>query len=123
MRCRYAVLLGVAVVALNGPASGEPLVYERFKAAVVSGWMCTTEGVFSVPNCACWELPGFVELMDVCEVHLLIAPQPVLFESAEFDPCFPIRHTKEGYARIRAGYRVFGAEDACRQDVWPSGHE
>jgi len=95
----------------------------RLKAAVVSGWMCTTEGVFSVPNCACWELPGFVELMDVCEVHLLIAPRPVLFESAEFDSCFPIRYTKGGYARIRAGYRVFGAEDACRQDVWPSGHE
>lgn len=96
---------------------------ERLKVAVVSGWMCTTEGVFSVPNCACWELPGFVELMDVCEVHLLIAPRPVLFESAEFDPCFPIRSTKDGYARIRAGYRVFGAEDACRQDVWPAGHE
>ncbi len=96
---------------------------QRLQAAVVSGWMCTTEGVFSVPNCACWELPGFVELMDVCEVHLLIAPRPVLFESAEFDTCFPIRYTKEGCARIRAGYRVFGAEQSVLQDVWPAGHE
>jgi hypothetical protein len=95
----------------------------RLKVAVVSGWMCTTEGVFSVPNCACWELPGFVDLMDVCEVHLLIAPRPVLFESAEFDGCFPIRHTKGGFARIRAGYKVFGAEEATAQDVWPAGHE
>ena len=38
---------------------------ERLRLAVVSGWMCTTEGVFSVPNCPCWCLPGFVELMDV----------------------------------------------------------
>lgn len=96
---------------------------QRLKVAVVSGWMCTTEGVFSVPNCECWELPGFVELMDVCEVHLLIAPRPVLFESAEYDPCFPIRYTKEGYARIRAGYKVFVAEQAALQDVWPAGHE
>ena len=95
----------------------------RLKVAVVSGWMCTTDGVFSVPNCVCWELPGFVDLMDVCEVHLLIAPRRVLFESAEYDTCFPIRHTKEGYARIRAGYKVFGAEDAASQDVWPAGHE
>jgi acetyl esterase/lipase len=95
----------------------------RLKVAVVSGWMCTTEGVFSVPNCACWELPGFVELMDVCEVHLLIAPRPLLFESAEHDCCFPIRHTKEGYARVRAGYKVFGEEEAVAQDVWPAGHE
>ncbi|MBM4030251.1 MAG: hypothetical protein FJ291_00520 [Planctomycetes bacterium] len=96
---------------------------ERLKAAVVSGWMCTTEGVFSVPNCACWCLPGFVELMDVCEVHLLIAPRPLLFESAEKDGCFPIRHTKEGFGRIRAGYKVFAAEDAVAQDTWPAGHE
>ncbi len=34
----------------------------RLKAAVVSGWMCTTEGVFAVPNCECWELPGLVRL-------------------------------------------------------------
>jgi len=96
---------------------------ERLKAAVVSGWMCTTEGVFSVPNCACWCLPGFVELMDVCEVHLLIAPRPLLFESAEQDGCFPIRYTKEGFARVRAGYKVFGAEDAVAHDTWPAGHE
>lgn len=95
----------------------------RIKAAVISGWMCTTEGVFSVPNCECWQLPGLVELMDICEVHLLIAPRPVLFESAEFDGCFPIRYSREGFLRIRAGYRLFGAEDAVVQDVWPGGHE
>jgi dienelactone hydrolase len=94
----------------------------RVKAAVVSGWMCTTEGVFSVYNCPCWELPGFVQLMDVCEVNLLIAPRPVLFESAEGDPCFPIRFTRRGFQRIRAGYQVFGAEGACAQDVFPGGH-
>jgi len=96
---------------------------ERVKVAVVSGWMCTTEGVFSVPNCACWRLPGFVELMDVCQVHLLVAPRPLLFESAERDGCFPIRHTRQGYGRIRAGYKGFGAEGAVEQDVFPGGHE
>lgn len=95
----------------------------RLKVAVVSGWMCTTEGVFSVSNCACWRLPGLVELMDVCEVHLLIAPRPLLFESAQRDGCFPVRHTIEGYGRIRAGYKVFGAEEAVRQDVFPGVHE
>ena len=95
----------------------------RLKVAVVSGWMCTTEGVFSVPNCECWELPGLVELMDICEVHLLIAPRPVVFESAAEDGCFPIRYTREGCARVKAGYKVFGAEGAVVQDVWPAGHE
>lgn len=95
---------------------------ERLKVAVVSGWMCTTEGILSVPNCACWKLPGLSELMDVCEVHLLIAPRPVLFESAEGDPYLPIGHSRVGFARIRAGYRVFDAEEACVQDVFPGNH-
>lgn len=95
----------------------------RLKVAVVSGWMCTTEGVYSVPNCACWELPGFVELMDVCEVHLLIAPRTLVMESAERDDSFPVRYTKEGFRRIRAGYDVFGAGDAVRQDVFAGVHE
>ena len=96
---------------------------ERLKVAVVSGWMCTTEGVFSVPNCACWRLPGFVELMDVCEVNLLIAPRCALFESAERDNCFPVQHTKAGFARIRAGYEVFGAGRAAKHDVFAGTHE
>jgi len=116
--------LGVAGLSMGGEwtmwiAACDP----RLKVAVVSGWMCTTAGVFSVPNCACWELPGLVELMDICEVHLLVAPRPLLVESAEQDGCFPIRYTKEGYQRLRAGFRVFGAEEAVTQDTWPAGHE
>ncbi|MBN2579866.1 MAG: acetylxylan esterase [Pirellulales bacterium] len=115
--------IGVAGLSMGGEwtmwlAACDP----RLKAAVVSGWMCTTEGVFSVFNCPCWELPGFVDLMDVCEVNLLIAPRPVLFESAEEDPCFPVKFTRQGFDRIRAGYKVFGAEKACVHDVFPGGH-
>lgn len=116
--------IGVAGLSMGGEwtmwiAACDP----RLKVAVVSGWMCTTEGVFAVPNCPCWQLPGLVESMDICEVHLLIAPRPVVFESAERDECFPIRYTREGFERIRAGYKLFGAADAVVQDVWPSGHE
>lgn len=96
---------------------------ERPRVAVVSGWMCTTEGIFSVHNCPCWRLPGFEELMDVSEVHILIAPRPLLFESAERDNCFPIRYAREGFARIRAGYKLWGAEESVKQDIWPAGHE
>ncbi len=61
--------------------------------------------------------------MDVCEVHLLIAPRPVLFESAELDNCFPIQFTRQGFERIKAGYGVFGAEQNVQQDIWNAGHE
>jgi dienelactone hydrolase len=95
----------------------------RMKAAVVSGWMCTTEGALSVPNCVCWELPGMFSLMDVCEINILIAPRPVVFESSRLDPCFPINYCREGYVRIREGYAVFGAQDDVWMDTWDAGHE
>ena len=95
----------------------------RLKAAVVSGWMCTTEGCLSVPNCVCWEMPGFFTLMDVCEINLLLAPRPVVFESSLRDNCFPINFCRDGFAKIREGYGVFGAKDAVSQDTWNAGHE
>ncbi len=116
--------MGVAGLSMGGEwAMWAAACDTRLRLAVISGWMCTTEGVFAVPNCPCWELPGLVGLMDICEVNLLIAPRPVLFESAARDQCFPIQHAKRGFARIRRGYRVFGAEDKVRQDVWPARHE
>ena len=96
----------------------------RLKVAVVSGWMCTTEGVFAVPNCVCWQLPGLVDLMDICEVELLIAPRPVLFESAEADECFPIRYTARRFSahpRRLQGIRRGRQMRARRLPRWPRG--
>jgi dienelactone hydrolase len=94
----------------------------RVRAAVVSGWMCTTEGVLRVPNCECWMAPGLLELCDVCEVHILIAPRPLLFESAIEDGCFPIDATRAGYEKVKRGYAVFGSQENVRQHTFPGGH-
>ena len=116
--------LGVAGLSMGGEWTMWVAACDlRLKAAVVSGWMCTTEGCLAVPNCECWELPGFFTLMDVCEINILIAPRPVVFESSLRDGCFPIRYCRDGFARIREGYAVFGAKDAVSQDTWDAGHE
>jgi hypothetical protein len=116
--------LGVGGLSMGGEWTMFVAVCDlRLKAAVVSGWMCTTKGCLAVPNCECWEMPGFFTLMDVCEINLLLAPRPVVFESSLRDGCFPINYCREGFARIRAGYAVFGAEDAVWQDIWDAGHE
>ena len=116
--------LGVAGLSMGGEWTMWVAACDlRLKAAVVSGWMCTTEGCLSVPNCECWEMPGFFTMMDVAEINLLLAPRPVVFESALRDGCFPINHCRDGFARIRKGYGVFGAKDAVSQDTWNAGHE
>lgn len=116
--------IGVAGLSMGGEwtmwlAACEP----RVKAAVVSGWMCTTEGVLRVPNCPCWRPPGLIEICDIAEVHGLIAPRPLLFESAEADGCFPIDATREGFRRVQRVYAALGAEGAVHQHVFPGGHE
>ena len=116
--------LGVAGLSMGGEWTMWVAACDlRLKAAVVSGWMCTHEGCLSVPNCECWEMPGFFTLMDVCEINLLLAPRPVVFESSLRDQCFPIHHCRDGFARIRTGYSVFGAKDLVSQDTWDAGHE
>ena len=45
-----------------------------------------------------------------------------MFENAIYDDCFPIEECKNGFNRIRQGYKVFSAEDRVRQDVWPAKH-
>ena len=115
--------IGVAGLSMGGEWSMWLAACDlRIKAAVVSGWMCTTEGVLSVPNCPCWHPPGLVELCDIAEVHILIAPRPVLFESATEDGCFPIAHTRNGYRKIVRGYNAFGVPMNARQHTFPGGH-
>ena len=116
--------LGVAGLSMGGEWTMWVAACDlRLKAAVVSGWMCTTKGCLSVPNCECWELPGFFTLMDVSEINLLLAPRPVVFESSLRDECFPINYCRDGFAKIREGYGVFGAKDVVSQDTWNAGHE
>ena len=95
----------------------------RIRAAVASGWMCTTEGTLRVPNCPCWRPPDLLNLCDIADVNLLIAPRPALFESAREDRCFPIDACEAGFERIRKGYEVFGAAANVHHHTFPGGHE
>lgn len=115
--------IGVAGLSMGGEWTMWLTVCDpRVKAAVVSGWMCTTEGVLRVPNCPCWMPPGLLDLCDIAEVHILTAPRPLLFESAIEDGCFPIDATRAGYEKVRKGYELFGAADKVRQHTFPGGH-
>jgi dienelactone hydrolase len=115
--------IGVAGLSMGGEWSMWLATCDlRIKAAVVSGWMCTTEGVLRVPNCPCWMPPGLLELCDIAEVHILVAPRPLLFESATEDGCFPIDATRAGYQKVLKGYTVFGVPENVCQHTFPGGH-
>ncbi len=95
---------------------------KRVQAAVVSGWLCTTEGVLSIHNCPCWMTPGLLTLCDIAEVHILIAPRPLLFESAIADECFPIFCVRQAYQKVVSGFNAFNAAERVRQHRFPGGH-
>jgi dienelactone hydrolase len=94
----------------------------RIKAAVISGWMCTTEGALRIPNCPCWRPDGLLTLCDIAEVNALIAPRPVLFESAESDQCFPVDATVSGFAKIRRAYELLETPDLAVHHTFPGDH-
>ncbi|MCL4191882.1 MAG: hypothetical protein KJZ87_09055 [Thermoguttaceae bacterium] len=60
-------------------------------------------------------MPGLVDLMDFCEVHLVIAPRPVVFESAELDGCFAVRYTRQGFERIQNAIAYLAPPSAATQ--------
>lgn len=115
--------IGVAGLSMGGEWSMWLAACDtRVGAAVVSGWMCSTEGVLRVPNCPCWMPPGLLELCDIAEVHILIAPRPLLIESAISDGCFPIDATQNGFDKIVRGYTTLGAVQNVRRHTFPGGH-
>jgi dienelactone hydrolase len=115
--------IGVAGLSMGGEWSMWLAACDtRVSAAVVSGWTCSTEGVLRWPNCPCWMPPGLLELCDIAEVHVLIAPRPLLVENAIGDGCFPIDATQNGFDKIVRGYTAFGAVDKVRRHTFPGGH-
>ena len=53
----------------------------------------------------------------------LIAPLPMLVESADRDPIFPRFTVEKSVAKARQIYQVFGAADQLETDYFPGEHQ
>jgi dienelactone hydrolase len=100
---------------------------ERVSCAVVSGYFYGVADslLHMADNCDCNYVPHLWETADMGDVAALIAPRPLLIETATEDPLNGPRgmaNVLEQYEITDRTYRLLGASDRLRHDTFPGGH-
>ena len=66
--------------------------------------------------------PGLFTLVDVADLHALIAPRPLLTDIAVFDECFRLESATACVDRVEAIYAAAGATDTFSRQLFDHGH-
>jgi len=98
---------------------------QRIGAAVVSGYLSSWASSHAVPlnMCGSQVLPGTLGRVEHVDIAALVAPRPMLIESGEADPLFPVEAARRTVGQLRRVYAAFGAGDRLQHDVFNGGHE
>lgn len=96
----------------------------RIKAAFISGYLNTFRAsIMSLSHCIDNYVPGILNWAEMYDVAGLIAPRPMIAESGDHDPIFPITAANESFERLKKVYAVFGAEDRIEHHVFAGVHQ
>jgi hypothetical protein len=118
--------IGVMGSSYGGTASMYAAILDtRFKAAVLS---CSLgeyrgHGIELDELCGVQVLPGILQWAEMGDVAGLLAPLPLLTESAHGDRCFPWVYTEPTLARLSEIYSVAGAADCLQVNIYEGGHQ
>jgi dienelactone hydrolase len=96
----------------------------RVRVAVVSGFLCSYRSSFlAKAHCGCGYTFGLGRCMEHLDLASLIAPRPLLIESATRDPIFPITEARRLARDLGRVYALCGARRDLAQDVFDGEHE
>jgi dienelactone hydrolase len=100
---------------------------QRIKAAVLScslgeyrGHGIELDEIHGI--CGSQVVPGILQWAEMGDVAGLLAPMPLLTESARNDECFPWPYTEPTLARLREAYHVAGAKDHLVVQIYGGDH-
>lgn len=101
---------------------------ERIKYGVISGYFYGyKDSLLKLSgNCACNYVPHLWEHVDMGDIGALIAPRPLLVQSAKQDKLNGERgldNVMEQLAITREAYKLFGEEDKLSHDIVEGGHK
>jgi pimeloyl-ACP methyl ester carboxylesterase len=120
--------IGVMGLSYGGTTSMYAAILEhRIKAAVLS---CSLgdyrghgiEGDDHTGTCGAQVVPGILQWAEMGDVAGLLAPKPLLTESARNDGCFTWPYTEPTLARLQEVYAVAGVEDHLIVKIYEDGH-
>ena len=117
--------LGVMGLSLGGTmTTWMALTDERFKAidniCYAGPWYDIAYRTYNV--CGSQVTPGIHALVDVHDLHGLLAPRSLLIEAGVQDSCFQIDHSLRHYDAVRNIYKAAGAADRLDLDQFPGEH-
>lgn len=100
---------------------------DRVDCAVISGYFYGVEDslLHLAGNCDCNYVPHLWETVDMGDIGALIAPRPLLIESARQDPLNGprgIANVREQVAITRRAYTLLGAEERLAVDEFDGDH-
>jgi len=72
--------------------------------------------------CGSQVTPGLFTLVDVSDLHGLIAPGPLLTDISVFDECFRLESSSPCVDRVEAIYTAAGASDRFSHQLFDHGH-
>ena len=94
-----------------------------FARTAVSGYVCTfRDSILARWHCPDNYIPGVLRLGEIGDLAAAVAPRPLLIESGERDPLFPIAGAREAHERARRIYAMMNAPDALTVDVFNGKH-
>jgi dienelactone hydrolase len=97
---------------------------DRVQACCVSGFANTYRGcILGLHHCVDNYQPGLLLTADMPDILSLIAPRPMIWESGEQDPIFPIAHVLEAEHIVKRVYKAYGKEADFALDRFPADHQ
>jgi hypothetical protein len=115
----------IGAIGLSGGGGGTmwlSAMDDRIGAAVISGHLASfaaNDGIFA---CVCNAVPGILTWADRGEVGGLIAPRPLLIESASEDACYSRKATLDAFDAVKRIYTAAGVPERTDIDLFDAKH-
>lgn len=96
----------------------------RIRVVCVSGFLTSYLSCFlHQAHCGCGYSLGMLRYFEMIDLAALIAPRPLLLESATEDPIFYIDDAKKVYSELQELYGRLGVPDRVAQEIFVGEHE
>ena len=101
-----------------------PILDERMKATVISGYTNTFKGsIMDRRHCLDNYIPGILEYTEMPDLIGLIAPRALFIEAGNVDHLFPLDQVSFAIEKLTKIYQVFDAEQSLASHLFEGGHE
>ncbi len=95
----------------------------RIRVAFVSCYLNTfRDSIMSLSHCIDNYVPGILQWCEMYDVAGLIAPRPLIAESGDRDPIFPVGAARASFERVKNVYEAFGAAGVLEHEVFSGEH-